>query len=189
LGQRGRRKSFHCKGHDPAIGSTSATIANSGPVSNTVTHAGADTVTLNPLDIGLNATDSANATISVDGTGSETRTVTLSDVTGDGMPGISISAIGTGADATGNETATEGPSETLVADNTEPTVSNVTGSTTEALRGDKVTIPFDLGEPRLSVPMVTVHDAAATRQGGKGVDCAYGWTAREASVGAHHRAP
>lgn len=104
--------------------SSSTTIA--GPVTFLVTYTGADTITLSPADVTLNATGSATGTVGVSGSGS-TRTVTLSGIGGDGTLGISIGA-NTASDLAGNLALAVGPSETLNVDNTPPNKPIVAGS-------------------------------------------------------------
>ncbi|MGI6294979.1 MAG: GerMN domain-containing protein [Armatimonadota bacterium] len=93
-----------------SISAPSETSTNTGPVTYTVTYAGASEVTLAEGHITLNKTDSADAaTIAVSGTGTTSRTVTLSDITGNGTLGISIAA-GTAKDEAGNLCVAAGPS-------------------------------------------------------------------------------
>lgn len=105
-----------------AIGSPSATFSKSGPVTYTVAYMGADSVTLADANVTLIKTGTANGTIAVSGTGNTARTVTISNITGDGKLGISITA-GTASDVAGNQTLASGPSETFIVDNTAPVVT------------------------------------------------------------------
>jgi prepilin-type N-terminal cleavage/methylation domain-containing protein/prepilin-type processing-associated H-X9-DG protein len=105
-----------------AIGAPSASVATNGPVSFTITYSGAQNVTLADADIALATTGTANATLAVSGTGNTVRTVTLSNLTGDGNLGISIAA-GTAVDAAGNVAAAAGPSATVAVDHTPPSVA------------------------------------------------------------------
>ena len=74
-------------------------------------------------DITLNkGCGSANALVAVNGTGN-TRTVTLSNITGDGFLGISIAAGTATTDTAGNTAPAAGPSATFAVDNTAPTVT------------------------------------------------------------------
>nr|HPJ39536.1 hypothetical protein [Spirochaetota bacterium] len=105
------------------ISAPSLTIAKNGTdVTYTVTYSGADTVTLAAGNVSLNTTGGATATVAVTGAGTVTRTVTLSNITGDGTIGISIAA-GTASDTAGNTALGAGPSGTFTADNTAPTVT------------------------------------------------------------------
>ena len=105
-----------------AIGAPSAALTQGGPVTYTVTYAGASAVTLANANVTLNKTGTANGTVAVSGTGTSTRTVTVSGITGDGTLGISIAA-GTAADAAGNTAPAVGPSAAFTVDNTGPAVS------------------------------------------------------------------
>lgn len=92
------------------ISAPSSSSGRSKPITYAITYSGADTVTLAAADITLNKTGTANAgSISVSGTGNTTRTVTLSNFTGDGTLGISIKA-GTASDSAGNSAPAAGPS-------------------------------------------------------------------------------
>ncbi|MBN1380491.1 MAG: carboxypeptidase regulatory-like domain-containing protein [Deltaproteobacteria bacterium] len=104
-----------------AIGSPSAASTNSGPVSYTVTYTGAASISLSAEDITLNKTGTADGTAAVSGSGNFTRTVTLSNISGEGSIGISIAA-GTATDTVGNQAAASGASATFTVENTEPPV-------------------------------------------------------------------
>lgn len=102
-----------------SISQPTATSATAGPVSYTVTYVGATEITLSPQQVVLNATGNAGATVSVTGSGTTTRTVTLSPITGSGALRISIAA-GTATDAAGNAAAHAGPSASINVDNSPP---------------------------------------------------------------------
>jgi hypothetical protein len=101
-----------------AISAPSLTVANSGsgPVTYTVTYAGADIVTLAQGNVALNTTGTASGTVTVSGTGTGSRTVTISNITGIGTLGISIAA-NTASDTAGNIALAAGPSTTFTLDN------------------------------------------------------------------------
>ena len=103
------------------ISSPSETAASSGPVSYVVSYTDADSISLSAGDVTLNKTGTANGTVSVSGTGLTERTVTISNITGDGTIGISIAA-DTAADALGNSAPAAGPSETFEVDNDAPSL-------------------------------------------------------------------
>lgn len=105
------------------IGSPSASLATGGPVTFTVTYSGADSITLAPGNVTLNATGGVTATVGVSGSGN-TRTVTLSGITGTGTLGISLAA-NTASDLAGNFAPAAGPSTTFQVDNSPPTVTSV----------------------------------------------------------------
>ncbi len=109
-----------------SIGSPSKTVTNKGPVSFPVTYNDKDglsiTSTLNTTDVHLVATGTATGTLSFDGSSGANRTVTISNISGDGTLAITIdanSAVDTGA----NFAAAVGPSTTFLVDNTAPTSS------------------------------------------------------------------
>ncbi len=95
---------------------------NGQTVSYTVTYAGADDIVLAATNVTLNKTGSANGTVSVTGSGITARTVTISNITGDGSLGISIDS-GTASDLAGNLCASSASSATFEVDNTPPTLS------------------------------------------------------------------
>ena len=106
-----------------AISNPSSAATAGGPVSFTVTYTDANfaSSTLASGNITLNKTGTANASsIGVSGSGN-TRTVTLSAITGDGTLGISVAA-GTASDAAGNLAGPAGPSPSFTVDNTPPVV-------------------------------------------------------------------
>jgi len=105
-----------------AIGAPYPTLTKAGPVTYTITYSGASSVTLAPANITLNKTGTANGIVAVSGTGTSTRTVTISGITGNGSLGITIGA-STASDAIGNSSPAAGPSSTFTVDNTAPTIS------------------------------------------------------------------
>ena len=106
-----------------SIGAPSAVLVkNSSSATYTITYSGEDNITLANGNITINQGTGANATPDVTGAGS-TRTVTLTNFTGNGTVGISIAA-GTGADAAGNLTLAAGPSATITVDTQAPTNQN-----------------------------------------------------------------
>lgn len=99
------------------IGSYSSGTASTGPVTFEVLIDGASDVTLADEDVTLNKTRSADAgSVSVSGTGLTTRTVTISDITGNGTLGIAIAA-GVAKDAAGNLSLATDPSEMFMVVN------------------------------------------------------------------------
>ena len=117
-----------------SIGEPSSTRTNTGPVTYTVTYGGADAVTLAPGDVTLNKTGSADGTVAVSGSGTGSRTVAISAITGDGTLGITIAA-GTASDNAENTAVGAGPSTTFNVDNTPPTVSISEPSSTHTING------------------------------------------------------
>lgn len=104
------------------IGAPSASTTAGGPVTYEITYADAAAITLASGDVSLDKTGTADGTIAVTGTDLTTRTVTISDITGDGTLGIMLAA-GTAADSLGNMALASGPSDPFTVDNTGPTVS------------------------------------------------------------------
>ncbi len=105
------------------IGAPSRSFAKTGgSVAYTVTYndVTTPTITLTAANVTLNKTGTANGTVQVSGTGS-TRTVTITNLTGNGTLGISIKA-GTAVDQVGLVAAAAGPSATFVVDNVAPVV-------------------------------------------------------------------
>lgn len=116
------------------IGAPSTASTKTGPVTYTITYANAASITLSSSDVTLNQTGTAFGTVAVSGTGTTTRTVTISNITGDGTLGISIAA-GTAVDAGGKPAHEAGPSVTFDVDRTPPTVSIGAPSETNANSG------------------------------------------------------
>ncbi len=94
------------------ISEPTATISSTGPVYFTALYSGADSITLAPGNVTLNATGDATGTVSVLGSGTETRTIAIDSISGTGTLGITIAA-GTGSDTIGNLDAGAGPSATF----------------------------------------------------------------------------
>lgn len=103
------------------ISAPSVSTTTNGPITYTVTYASASalTISLALADITLNQTGSANGTIAVSGTGN-TRTVTISNITGNGTLGISVAA-GKAVDAFGNLAPAAGPSAAVTVNSARPT--------------------------------------------------------------------
>lgn len=107
------------------ISAPSAPMTSAGPITYTITYDGASSISLSNESVYLDKSGSADATVTVSGDGSTVRTVTLSDIVGDGTLGISLAAA-TAVDAAGNAAAAIGPSATFVVDNTVPEMQSVT---------------------------------------------------------------
>ena len=101
------------------ISAPSNSTTKFGPISYTITYTGADAVSLTKVDVILNKTGNAAGTIAISDSGTNSRTVTLSSITGDGTLGISIKA-GTASDNAGNTAFAKGPSTSFNVDNTPP---------------------------------------------------------------------
>ena len=97
-----------------SISAPSLTATNDGPVSYTVTYVGASGITLDEADITINSIGTASAgSVTVSGGGINTRTVTLSNITGDGTLGINVQP-DTATDLAGNSAEDAGPSESFL---------------------------------------------------------------------------
>ncbi len=108
-----------------AIGNPSPQVTKNGSVNFVVSYGNADAITLNTSDVTLNKTGSATGTVSVSGSGTSSRTVTVSNVAGNGTLGISLAA--NTASNTDNNAPATGPSATATVDNTAPVIT-ITGS-------------------------------------------------------------
>ncbi|MBI2424053.1 MAG: hypothetical protein HYV27_14580 [Candidatus Hydrogenedentes bacterium] len=195
-----------------SVGAPSASLTNVGPVSFAVTYAGADTVSLDSTDVTLDVTGTVTATIDViDGT-TNTPTITLSAISGDGTLGISINA-DTASDTAGNSAPSAGPSGTFNVDNTAPTISPggpsafyTTGGpiTFNVTYSDAATVNLTAGDVSLSTtgtamgtisvsdgntaaPTVTVEDI--TGDGSLGINIAAGTASDSAGNGAASAGP
>ncbi len=131
------------------LSSPSATITKAGPVTFTVTYVDANfnQSTLAAGNITLNKTGTANGTVAVSGTGN-TRTVTISSITGDGALGISVAA-GTAADLAGNSAPAAGPSAMFTVDNTAPTVA-ISAPSVSATKNGPVTYTVTYSDPNFN---------------------------------------
>jgi hypothetical protein len=122
-----------------SIGAPSSTLITSGPITFEVTYGDAGAITLADTDVTLNTTGDASGNVTVSGEGSTTRTVTISDIAGDGTIGISIAAgtAGSGAPAAG-------PSDTFTVDNTAPTVG-IGAPSASLTKGGPITFEITYG--------------------------------------------
>src|SRR5690606_28974625 len=102
----------------------------------TVIYGGADAVTLAPGDISVQTTGTANAVLSLLGSGAF-RTVRFDACTGNGTVAFTLAA-GTAYDAVGNLAASAGPSAAFIVDTTAPVISvlaHVSGDPQPAVNG------------------------------------------------------
>ncbi|NLN75047.1 MAG: family 10 glycosylhydrolase [Armatimonadetes bacterium] len=106
------------------ISAPSADAASVGPITYTLTYDGASSITLASGNVSLDKDGNVDADVAISGSGTTTRTVTLSNITGDGTLGISIAA-GTATDVANNSAAAAGPSATFTVDNTVPEMDSV----------------------------------------------------------------
>jgi len=103
------------------ISAPSAAITADGSITYTVTYADENfnASTLSVADVTLNKRGTANGTVSVSAGSGTTRTVTISNITGDGTLGISL-VTGTASDTAGNLAPAAGPSATFNVTNIVP---------------------------------------------------------------------
>ena len=111
------------------ISSPSIIATKTGPVNYTITYTDADNVTLSDTDITLNTTGTATGIISLLGTGNITRTITISNITGDGTLGITL-ASNTASNTIGNYAVASNPSTTFIIDNSIPIAPVITSVAT-----------------------------------------------------------
>lgn len=104
-----------------SISAPSLPATKAGPIIYTVTYTRATSVTLTSANVTLNKTGTAKGTVSVTGTGTATRRITISNISGDGTLGITIAA-GTASNVGGPAPAV-GPSSTFTVVNTTPKVT------------------------------------------------------------------
>ncbi|MEK7795616.1 MAG: immunoglobulin-like domain-containing protein, partial [Candidatus Hydrogenedentota bacterium] len=106
-----------------ALGAPSTLLTRAGPVTLAADYTDAATISLNPDDVIVTATDTAAvATIEIAGTGLVQRTITLSGLSGDGELRIRVAA-GSAQDAFGNPAAASNESGPITVDNTVPVLS------------------------------------------------------------------
>jgi len=148
-----------------SISSPSQPITAGGPVTYTITYADTNFLTssLSAADITLNTTGTATGTVTVDAGNGPTRTVTISNITGEGTIGISLAA-GTAVDAAGNEAPAAGPSSTFTVDNTAPTITISPPSTPSSTNGP-VTYTITYADPHFSASTLTAANITLNKTG------------------------
>lgn len=105
------------------ISAPSKTLTGRGPVKYTVRYSGATAITLTSGDVALVGSGTASGVVAVaNGATTDTRVVTISQITGDGTLGISLVA-DTAVDFLGHSTLAAGPSDRVVVDHTVTGVS------------------------------------------------------------------
>ena len=132
------------------ISMPSSSLARSGPVTYTVTYYGADKVTLESSNVTLDKIGSADGIVTASGTGN-TRIVTVSTITGDGLLAIKIAA-GTATDTAGNSVSAPLESTSFGVWNSSPIITTPSDGT--ITNNNKPTIT-GIGEEGL---LVTVYD-------------------------------
>jgi hypothetical protein len=127
-----------------AISAPSSLVANNGvSITYTVTYTGANGVNLPPSHVSLNTTGTANGSIAISGSGTASRTITISNITGfDGTLGITIAA-NTATDLAGNLDAGAGPSATFAVDNASGDLNGSGLDMTDALKALRIAAGLD----------------------------------------------
>jgi len=116
-----------------SISAPSLTETNSVDVSFTINYADVETITLTNSDITLIPTGDALGTINVSGSGSDSRTVMISGISGDGTLGIQV-ASGTATSSSGD--AVDGAlSDSFTVDNVGPGIVINAPSVSETVSG------------------------------------------------------
>lgn len=141
-----------------SIGAPSLSASAGADVTYVITYSGAAAVTLQAADVTLNQTGDASANVAVTGSGTASRTITLSGITGNGTLGITLAA-GTATDAAGNSAASAGPSATFVVDtaNDSPAITGTEAA--QAVDDDDTLAPFDgvtVADPDLPAQTLSV---------------------------------
>jgi subtilisin family serine protease len=117
------------------LSSPNSILTKNHPVYYTATYTGASSINLSLANITLNTTGTATGTITVSGLSNTSRTITISNITGDGTLGISIKA-DTATDIAQNKALAFGPSETFTVDNTAPSNQDIVFSKSVIKKGD-----------------------------------------------------
>ncbi len=148
-----------------AIGAPSATSTRNGPITYTVAYndvtSGIGAITLATANVTLNKTGTANCTWSVSGGGLSGRTVTLSNISGDGTLGISIAA-GMATDVAGNTAPGAGPSATVMVDRTPPATPVISAPAVTATRTGPVIYTVTYSDAGSGIGTITLTSADVT---------------------------
>ncbi|WP_064791763.1 DUF7933 domain-containing protein [Shewanella woodyi] len=123
-----------------SISAPSAVLANSGPVTYTISYLDVEQVNLTASDITLNKTGSANADVTIINGDMSTATVSLDNLSGEGSLGITI-AEGSARFST-NIAPAAGPSNIVVVDAVAPNVV-ITGPNGNQTSSFVINIDFD----------------------------------------------
>ena len=175
-----------------SLGGPSQSYTTGRPVSYTVTYADANfnAATLAAGNVTLNETGTANGTVTVSGTGT-TRTVTISNITGDGSLGVSMVA-GTASDLAGNLAPAAGPSATFTVDVTPPSVATPASATPNSVTATTTALSVlgadSLGESSLTYTWAATalpSGAAAPTFSANGTNAAKNTTAAFSAAGSY----
>lgn len=148
------------------IQAPSATLTSSTAITYVVQYTNADSISLSADDIALTSTgDAAAGTITVTGSGPMSKTVTLSDFSGDGTLAIDIAA-GTAEDDAGNASAAPATSAAFTVDTTKPSVS-ITAPTASPDPFD-ITVTFSESVSDFVVGDITIAGGSLSEFAGSG---------------------
>ncbi|MCX8074526.1 MAG: hypothetical protein N2749_02950 [Clostridia bacterium] len=163
----GPSQSFIVDNTKPTV-SISAPSKSSAKLNDTVTYTltyndiNLNNITLTSADITLNKTATANATVSVSGTGN-TRTVTLSNISGEGTLGITV-ANNTSIDKAGN-LGTGATSSVLNVDATPPVITISSPSKAYAKSYDTVTYSITYSDANFDSSNLTTAKVILNKTG------------------------
>jgi hypothetical protein len=120
------------------IGASSPAVTKSGPVTFTLTYVDAAAISLTPANITLlsEPAGAVSGTVTIEGTGTETRTLRLTNLTGEGSLRVAV-APGTANDAVGNA-APGAESEPVTVDKTPPAIT-ISAPSASSSSGETVT--------------------------------------------------
>lgn len=146
------------KNSGPSItitGPSKSPVKADSSVSYVVTYSGAANITLGQSDVALITTGTANAYVSVSDLSSSQKTITLSNIMGEGTISIKVAA-GTAVDEINNPSKASALSDAVIVDNTAAIVSPVTlisdyVDSDYAKKGDTLTLKFTTNEAVQSV--------------------------------------
>lgn len=148
------------------IQAPSATLTSNTAITYVVQYTNADSISLTADDIALTSTgDAAAGTITVTGSGPMSRTVTLSDFSGDGTLAIDIAA-GTAEDEAGNASSAPSTSAAFTVDTTKPSVS-ITAPTASPDPFD-ITVTFSESVSDFVVGDITIAGGSLSEFAGSG---------------------
>lgn len=133
------------------ISEPSAPETFDGPITFVITYADAQTITLSPEDITLNSEGGVTAMVAVSGTGNAERTVTLSDINGQGPASISVAGR-TAVNSAAVQAGTAGPSATFKVN---PLLAPGTGFTEPTPQPDPIGAP---GAPGIDAKAIARWD-------------------------------
>ncbi len=152
-----------------SIGGPSTTLTNTGPVTFTVTYTDAESdflsSNLSATNVHLVSTGNAAGTLGFDAGSGQTRTVTISNITGNGTLAIAIDA-GSASDQAGN-TVPAASSTTFAVDTTLPTSSvTIANETASGYSPGTFTISWANGSDNGGGDQITGYTVYVSDNGG-----------------------